>query len=147
MTTPTPATNPGLPPTASGWTGRQRHLLRASCRATPSQRRRTSLPAETAVLLYALSRLAPVSLRPGEIGAHTGLSPDEVGGAVADLEAVGWLEPGSARTGRLGLVTPEVLGLFGLEGYGLELGDVRDDVRPAGYPAEQSADALAEAFA
>lgn len=135
------------PPTLSGWMGAHRYRLRMACRATPSYRGRTDQPAELAVLLYALSKVAPVSVAPGEIAAHTGLSHTEVGHAIADLEETGRLEPGSAKTGRIGLLLPEVLAVFGLDGYGLQLEDVRNDVPPAGYAAEQSADDLAAAFA
>lgn len=134
-------------PTLSAWQGAQRHSLADASRATPSRRARTDLDPATVVLLYVLSRTAPATFRPGQIAEYTGLSPTEVGSAVADLEEVGLVETGSAVTGRLGIVTPRTLAALGLPGYGLAHDDVRPDVRPSGFPCELSEDRLTEIFA
>lgn len=138
---------PSTVPTISAHQGAQRHSLAEASRATPSRRARADLDPATVVLLYVLARTAPASFRPGEIAAHTGLSAVEVGAAIADLEDAAYLESGSARTGRLGLLTPRVLAALGLADFGLNHDAVRPDVEPSGFPAELSDEQLAEAFA
>lgn len=114
--------------------------------ATARKRARSDVSATTTVLLYVLARSGPVSFRPGEISAHTGLSALDAQNALADLEELGLVEPGAARTGRVGLLVPDLLEGLGLEGFGLSLDQVRADVESAGACVEQTDAALAEAF-
>lgn len=138
-------TRPAVP-TLSAWQGEHRRTMREASRATPSQRGRTDLDPRMAVLLCALAATAPAIFRPGEIAEHTGLSPQEVVDAIADLEDAGLLENGSAATGRLGIVTPLVLAALGVAVFGLSAHAVRADVAQPG-PVELSEDDMAEAFA
>ncbi|QTE30433.1 hypothetical protein [Pengzhenrongella sicca] len=133
-------------PTLSAWAGLHRKALRLAASMTKSERARSDQLATTAVLLYALASTPPASFRVGDIERATGLSPQLVADAIADLEGEGRIEPGSSRTGRIGVLAPAVLDALGLTGQGLTL-DVRADVVPSGSAAELSDDDLAASFA
>jgi hypothetical protein len=133
-------------PTLAAWSARQRFMLRAACAATRSERARSDLDPVDVLLLFVAASTPPASFRPGEVADWTGLSVRQVADAIADAEDAGRLESGSVSSGRLGLVTPIVLGALGLVGYGLAHDDVRADVRPSGLPYELSSEALAISF-
>lgn len=133
-------------PTLSRWSNAQRYALRAASEATISERQRSNADPATMVLLYVLAKTAPVSLRPGELSSHTGLTAQEVANTVADLEDSGLLEPGSASTGRIGFLMPAVLAALGLNGYGIDSDRVRANVHPSGCAVEGTDDNLTEAF-
>jgi hypothetical protein len=118
-----------------------------SANATPSERARSDVDHVEVLLLAVLAATTPASWRPGDLGRATGLTDREVADALADAEDAGLIEPGSSRTGRVGIVVPSVLAALGVGGYGLALEDVRADVRPAGYAVELSDDDLTAAFA
>lgn len=134
-------------PTISAWSGRHRYSLRLASQATARGRARSDLAPTAVVLLYALAKTQPTSFRPGEIAEHTGLSHGEVAEALCGLEASGLLEPGSARSGRLGILVPRVLQQLGVEGFGLRLDQVRPDVEPAGTQVEITDVEMTEAMA
>jgi hypothetical protein len=128
--------------TLSAWSQTQRRALSMSANATPSERARSDVDH-----VEVLAATTPASWRPGDLGRATGLTDREVADALADAEDAGLIEPGSSRTGRVGIVVPSVLAALGVGGYGLALEDVRADVRPAGYAVELSDDDLTAAFA
>ncbi len=142
MTTTTTTTT--TVPTESGWAEAQRYRLRLASRATRSQRqRRTDVPAHVAVLLAILGAGRPVSLRPGWLGEHTGMTAPEVAEALGELHALGLIEPGSDSS-RVGFLVPDVLDALGVVDHGISLAARSDQPSPG---AEASEDELAAAFA
>jgi hypothetical protein len=133
--------------TLSAWSTTQRRALSMAVSATRTERSRSDVDHVEVVLLAVLAATAPTSWRPGALGRATGLTDRQVADALADAEDAGLIEPGSSRTGRVGIVVPSVLAALGVGGYGLALEDVRADVRPSGVGVELSDVDLSAAFA